>query len=144
MNTIGYELDHPRLRSSLLKLLVATMHVAIPKISIMLFYYTVVWDSEELSISEMYLIGVIALFLSASVTSFLILYTYFLLSIRMRFRSLNVALRNALSPSRLHEATAHRVNTLLDICPEQHANLTVGLRILNKSYSFQVNSYIKS
>lgn len=75
--------------------------------------------------------------------AFLIVYAYFLLVVRMRFRLLNVAVRNALGPSnviaRLHGSASDDVIHSLNILAQLHDTLTDGMGLINECYSMQVS-----
>lgn len=134
MIKISYRLNHYRFKRNFLILytlsMITTSCVTLACISL---YSTSIW-------TYMY-----TLVLAISTTLVLCLQFYFLLSLRMRYRVLNVALRRSLGGipkaiPHLTHSTSDEVIELINMIAIQHANLTRGVSIVNKCYSFQVRS----
>lgn len=139
MNKIGYKLDQRQLRRVIFCSSAAAIVWTNINVYGLLSFYMYKTGSDVISITMRFCIHIFNVFLTSSPVSFIILYSYFLLSIRIRFRLLNEALRNSIRTSNgLAGLRTYDAIGLLKILPVYHANLTDGIGIINKSYSFQV------
>lgn len=135
MNMIGYRLNQSCLRR---KFIVAISASVIFSFSGAFAQYSAYALDQQQSIKNFILLAILICgpFVEVASAILLIIYFYFLLSIRIRFRLLNVALRNALG-TRLHRASSAEIIRLLQTLSQQHINLTDGIKIINHCYSNQ-------
>lgn len=81
--------------------------------------------------------------------AFLIIYSYFALTIRIRYRSLNVAFPNALDPSNViarqdHCVASDEVIERLSILAHLHDSLTDAMGLINDCFSIAVSCVSKT
>lgn len=142
MNMIGYKLNQRNFRRNFLYSIGAiVLSVFIVVIGTSCLFLA---NGENIQIDgHMMLLTVANIFLELSKPMFFVLYSYFLLSIRIRFCLLNMALRNAIRTpntiARLYGgATSDEIIELLDSLSALHGNLTNGVKIVNDYYAFYV------
>lgn len=107
---------------------------------------TICWgsacDTESIFDLNIFWFQVMNIWLMTAPISFLFLYFYFLLSIRMRFHLLNMALWNLHGTTndafQVYHIQSDDVADLVDTVSMQHNNLVDSVDIINKCYSFQV------
>lgn len=140
---IGYRINHNRFKWNYLALASAslTMTSCVTLICNTLLFLSS--PANDYLASMFFKSCVCNIMLGMSVNSILFLQFYFLLSLRMRYRLLNVALRRAFdgipkAVSHLQQSSSDEVIDLLNIISVQHDQLTDGVSIVNKCYSFQV------
>lgn len=144
MNRIGYTLDQRHLKRTIFGSSgVAVVWTNIIGCVILNFY--VLSSSAAIPLAMQLCMHAVTIFIASAPVSFLILYSYFLLSIRIRFRLLNDALRNLIGTTnamaRLHRTTSNVAFAKLNRLAINHDNLTDGIDIINRFYSFQVSIY---
>lgn len=147
MNIIGYALNQRRLRRTfLISITVAVIMANTNVIGLTKLLACSQWYAPNAGVSSLVSLGLFVndVFLTTSPVAFIFLYSYFLLSIRIRFCLLNLALRNAVKSSKgtrgLHAepSLSRDVIDLLNSFSMQHDSLTNGIKIINECYSFQV------
>lgn len=142
MNRFGYRLNQHRFKWNCLILTAAVLALAssTPLTSVTMYLYY----AEEDITSWLLLLWVYVYNLTVAISPVVvqILLHYFLLSIRIRFRLLNMALRNAFEPTfannRLLVGTSNELIDLLDCLELQHDILTGSVTLINQCYAIQV------
>lgn len=144
MKMLGYEINHRRFRRMFLVSLATAMFITSIN-SVVSAYGFFMSDIFEIKLFHLIFITLYA-FQSLAPAAFLSIYSYFLLNTRLRFRLLNVAVRNTLGPSntiiRIFYPAAEEVIHSLNVFAQLHDNLTLGTGLINECYSFQVRGFV--
>lgn len=141
MRMINYHIDYRHFkRTILISIAIATVLLCGNEMT-SIMYMMHFWTEQPLK-NIIFFSAMNAISNFAAMTCFII-YSYFLLSIRIRFRLVNDALRNTLdapeSVVRLHGSASDEVIHVLNVLTELHVNMVEGVGTINECYSFQVS-----
>lgn len=139
MEFSGYKVNQRRLKHNIISW-ISVSSMLLFGVLMMFFTPQIMHVAKTFTDVEMFRVlthCIITIITRYSQLAFLFLCSYCLMNNYVRFRLLNLALRDA--NAHLHNTTSSELIRTLSRLAVQHYNLTVGVENINKCYSFQVS-----
>lgn len=139
MEFSGYKVNQRRLKHKIISW-ISVSSMLLFGVLMMFFTPQIMHVAKTFTDVEMFRVlthCIITIITRYSQLAFLFLCSYCLMNNYVRFRLLNLALRDA--NAHLHNTTSSELIRTLSRLAVQHYNLTVGVENINKCYSFQVS-----